>query len=159
MAQGRLEALGYMERDASARLDLFIAQPRSYLVDIRFKPWSGWKQWNRDVLQVRYRGRYVHMAGLANSNQHQRSLPIHLVHPTPHVEHLAAMLKGGSSYLLLCSCKDAQRCHRTMVLQLVWAELGQALPPEPEPEPERVHPSFVGSLWETPSEGCREDTL
>ena len=126
MTIGRLETIGYTEPDALSRIDAFLAHSQAYLVDIRYKPWSKWNpRWNRTSLQARYPHRYVHLAGLGNLNYGHPDPPILLAHPEPHIRDLAEMLTRGTSYLLLCACKDYERCHRKAVYELIQAALGQ----------------------------------
>ena len=146
MTLGRFETIGYTEPHALARIDAFVAQSQSHLVDIRFKPWSRWNPfWNRENLKACYPYRYVHMRGLGNLNHGRRDLPIELVHPGPHIATLAEMLTRGTSYLLLCACKDYERCHRKVVYEMVMAALGQPVTaPSTMPPPELI----AVSLWD-----------
>lgn len=140
---GTLETIGYTQQDAWQRIETFVARPRAYLVDIRFKPYSTWNpRWNRTALQARYPHRYVHLPGLGNLNYGHRDQPIQLADPDRHVAHLAEMLVRGTSYLLLCACKDYEHCHRKTVYDLVMIALGQ--PPVPVV---REAPIAV-SLWD-----------
>lgn len=122
---GILATIGYTEPDAQARVDAFVAQPRAYLVDIRLRPYSRFRpQWNRPVLQARYQRRYVHLRGLGNVHYQDRRLPIHLLDPELHIQHLAEQLSRGTSYLLLCACKDYEHCHRKVVYEQIVLALG-----------------------------------
>ena len=149
MTIGTVATIGYTEPDALQRIDTFVAQPRAYLVDIRLKPWSRWNPfWNRTNLQARYPYRYVHLAGLGNVNYGQRDQPIQLVDPAPHIAHLAEMLTHGTSYLLLCACKDYARCHRKVVYELLLAALDQ-------PSAPRGRETLVAvSLWDALAQGA-----
>lgn len=138
-----LDTIGYTEQDALQRIDAFLARPRCYLVDIRYKPWSKWNpRWNRPALQARYPHRYVHLPGLGNLHYGHRDQPIQLADPEPHIAHLAAMLTRGTSYLLLCACKDYEHCHRKAVYDLIMTALGQ--PPVPVVREELI----AVSLWD-----------
>lgn len=126
---GTLATIGYTEPDAQARIDAFVAAPRAYLVDIRLTPYSRFRpEWNRPALQARYGRQYVHLRGLGNVNHQDRRLPIHLLDPEPHLQHLAACLLHGHSYLLLCACKDYTRCHRKVVYEQIMQALAGARP-------------------------------
>lgn len=118
--------IGYTEPEAQARIDAFLTQPRTYLVDIRLTPYSRFRpQWNRPALQTRYRGQYVHLRGLGNVHYQDRTQPMQLLDPQPHIQHLAEQLMQGTSYLLLCACKDYTRCHRKVVSEQIMLALGQ----------------------------------
>ena len=124
MTLGRLHTLGYTEPEAAERIETFLARPRSILVDIRYKPYSGFNpNWNRNALKARYPRQYVHLPGLGNINNGQKGLPIVLADPERHVSHLASQLKRGVSYLLLCACKHYERCHRKTVYEQIMATL------------------------------------
>lgn len=127
LRRGSLSTLGYTEERAMDRVDTFLTQRRSYLVDIRLKPYASrfQPQWNRDALTRRYRGQYIWLKGLGNTNYQHRTLPFHLLDPEPHVRHLAEMLKEGHSYLLLCACKDYTHCHRKLVHDRILVALGE----------------------------------
>ena len=152
MTTGRLETLGYAQAYAHEQIEAFLAHPRSYLVDIRYKPYSRWNtNWNRDALAKRYGRDYVHLPGLGNLNYAHKELPIQLADPERHISHLAQCLKRGYSYLLLCACKDYERCHRKVVYERILAVLDPMHEPEPvavqacEPTP-LVYATL--SLWE-----------
>jgi hypothetical protein len=122
---GTLATIGYLEPDAQARIDAFLAHPRAYLVDIRLRPYARFRpQWNRPALHARYHGRYVHLRGLGNVHYQDKRLPIHLLDPEPHIQHLAEQLTRGTSYLLLCACKDEEHCHRKVVYERIMLALG-----------------------------------
>lgn len=112
MKRGTLQTIGYTQPEANARIDTFLAQPRAFLVDIRLKPYSRFRPtWNRSALQSRYGRRYVHLRGLGNVHSQDRTQPIHLLDPEPHVQHLAEQLNEG--------------CHRKTVYEQVLLALGE----------------------------------
>ncbi len=143
---GTLATLGYTEAGAREQIDAFLARPRSYLVDIRLVPYSRFRpQWNRPALKARYGRQYVHLRGLGNLHYQDPRKPIHLLGPEPHIEHLAKQLSLGTSYLLLCACKNYERCHRKVVYEQILLQLGA----QPE-EQEAVVPLgavYAPSLW------------
>jgi hypothetical protein len=141
---GELVTIGYTEPNALGRIDAFVAQPRAYVVDIRYKPWSKWNSnWSRNMLSARYPKRYIHLPGLGNVNYGQKQAAIQLADPERHIRHLAEMLQHGCSYLLLCACKDYAQCHRKVVYELILAAMGQPVSVVPS------QPVYtVQSLWE-----------
>ena len=145
--RGRLATIGYTQTNARERIDAFVGRPRSYLVDIRSKPYSWNKSWNREVLRARYGRRYVHVPGLGNVNSGHKGAPIRLSDPEPWVSHFAGELQRGNSFLLLCGCRDYERCHRKLVYTLIRAALGDSREPEHGQTPARVVCS-TQSLWE-----------
>ena len=147
---GTLATLGYTEPDALARVEAFVARPRAYLIDIRLAPYSAHAPtWNKPALASRYGRCYAHLRGLGNVHYQDRRQGIRLLDPEPHLEALAEGLRRGVSYLLLCACRDAQRCHRSLVADLLRARLlgaaDQRLPISAEPEPVVI---VAVSLWD-----------
>jgi hypothetical protein len=143
---GTLATIGYLEPDAQARIEAFLARSRAYLVDIRLRPYLRFRpQWNRPALYARYRGRYVHLRGLGNVHYQDKRLPIHLLDPEPHIHHLAEHLTRGTSYLLLCACKDYERCHRKVVYERIMHTLLDTQPAEALSLPAGA--VYAVSLW------------
>jgi uncharacterized protein (DUF488 family) len=154
MTRGRVETLGYTENESTSRIETFLAYPRSYLVDIRYKPYSRWNpNWNRQTLKVRYGRQYVHLPGLGNINYGKPDQPIVLANPEQHLSDLATAVNQGASYLLLCACKDYERCHRKIVYSRIMAILDPTRVQEPEKAAEQLHiPRYYAlSLWEPAS--------
>lgn len=152
---GRLETIGYTQAYAHEQIEAFLACSRSYLVDIRYKPYSKWNpNWSRETFAKRYRHQYVHLPGLGNLNYAQKGAPIRLADPDRHVAHLAECLKRGASYLLLCACKDYEQCHRKVVYECILAVLGdaseqRAAPVQAGHQPTLHVPTYSTlSLWE-----------
>ena len=129
MTRGRIATIGYTEPDAASQIETFLAHPRSYLVDIRYKPYSRWNpNWNRQTLKVRYGRQYVHLPGLGNVNYGKTGMPIVLANPERHLLDLAEAINRGASYLLLCACKHYERCHRKTVYERIMIILDPASP-------------------------------
>jgi len=118
---GELLTLGYMEHDAMPRLDAFLAQPRTSLVDIRYSPRSRWRPaFNQSALIGRYGwATYRHCKSLGNVNYNKPGESIKLYAPFEGVRLVLSLLQGGHSLLLLCACKNYDRCHRKTVYDLV----------------------------------------
>lgn len=122
---GELLTLGYTEQDAQQRLDDFMAQPDTGLVDIRYSPRSRWRpEFNQSALIERYgAARYGHCKALGNVNYNKPGEPIKLSDPFAGVRMVTYLLQGGRSLVLLCACKDYERCHRKAAYDLIMAAL------------------------------------
>jgi hypothetical protein len=134
MSIGTLETIGYAEKDATQRIDAFLAQPRTGLVDIRYSPRCRWNaQWNKSALQAKYGTRkYIHLPCFGNVNYHRPGQPISLANPRERLETVVNALLRGSSLMLLCACKDYEQCHRKTVYDLIMREVKQRQAPESE---------------------------
>lgn len=67
--------------------------------------------------------RYLHIKNLGNVNYNQPGQPIQLLNPDEAVTQAVYSLRDGYSLLLLCACKDYERCHRKLVFELISAAL------------------------------------
>ena len=119
--RGTLYAFGYAHPETATRVARLMSNPAMLLVDIRYSPRSRWlPQWNRNALMHTYGARYVWEQRLGNLNYQHRECGIELAegHEAA-VREAAALLCEGTSLLLLCACKDARTCHRTLVAKLI----------------------------------------
>src|SRR6266487_2644429 len=125
MTTGTLYTLGYAEPNATERLEALMAQPRTAIVDIRYAPYSRWSaSWNSRTLMHKYGPiRYHHAGELGNVNYNKPGLPIQLADPDVWVQKCVKSLQQGWSLVLLCACKDYERCHRKTVYDLIQAAL------------------------------------
>jgi uncharacterized protein (DUF488 family) len=119
--RGTIYTLGYAQRDAAAELDRLMRDPRVCLVDIRYQPRSRWgHRWNRAALAARYGRRYVWERRLGNLHYREHVVGIELAEGYPGaIREAAALLCEGTSLVLLCACKDARTCHRSLVAKLI----------------------------------------
>lgn len=134
MNTGTLQTIGYTEQDAAQRIDAFLAQPKSGLVDIRYMPRCRWNaQWNKSALQAKYgRGKYVHERCFGNVNYNKPGQPIQLVNPDEQLNTVVNFLLSGGSLMLLCACKNYERCHRKVVYDLVMQAVQKRMVEEQE---------------------------
>jgi uncharacterized protein (DUF488 family) len=91
------------------------------LVDIRSQPRSRpWPQWNRAALSARYSRRYVWERRLGTVHYRDQEQGITLAEGhTDAIGEAAVLLCEGTSLVLLCACKDARTCHRSLVAKLI----------------------------------------
>jgi uncharacterized protein (DUF488 family) len=137
MTLGHLETVGYTEKDAVQRINAFLMRPRSGLIDIRLHPSCQWSaQWNRETLKARYGKQYIHLPCFGNVNHNQPGKPISLANPRERLDSVVNALLHGRSLMLLCACKDYERCHRKTVYDLIMREVERRqAAPQSEVEP------------------------
>lgn len=123
-----LFTLGYAEPDALARLDAFMARDDAALVDIRLRPTSRWcPDFRQPALIARYgMMRYAHCIDLGNVNCALKDAPIILRSPADGVRRVVRVLEHGRAVVLLCACKDYERCHRKVAFDLIMAAMSAA---------------------------------
>jgi uncharacterized protein (DUF488 family) len=118
---GTIYTIGYAHPGAAADVARFMQQEHVILFDVRLSPRSRWQpMWNRVVLQATYGARYQWEKRLGNLNYQQRELGIEFAEGhLDAAQEAAALLAAGTSLILLCACKDARTCHRTLVAKLI----------------------------------------
>jgi uncharacterized protein (DUF488 family) len=118
---GNLYTLGYAHPDATATLQAWMASgPKVLLVDIRYSPRSRWfPQWSQKALQATWGDRYRHVKALGNVNYRLVGAPIQLADADAGIAWAVQALQAGYSLILLCACKDYERCHRKTVKKLI----------------------------------------
>ena len=121
-AIGTLHTIGYADPEADAQLgQLLRNHDPIILLDIRHRPQSRWRpQWNRRALATRYGQQYHWEPRLGNLHYKEPALGIKLA--PGHDEAIAwvvSLLRSGTSIILLCACKGAQHCHRSLVARLI----------------------------------------
>lgn len=120
----RLETIGYADREAEQRIDDFLAQPHAMLVDIRYRPYSRWRPaFNHGALAKRHNKQYHLLLSLGNKNYNDPTKDIVIADPEDGVRNVLRLLDEGHSLMLMCACKDYERCHRKIVYDLVMAAL------------------------------------
>ena len=119
--RGTSYTLGYAHPDAMAQLDRLMRDPQTCLVDIRSQLRSRLAhQWSRSALVARYARRYVWERRLGTIHDHHQEQGIKLAEGYHDAIHeAAALLCEGTSLVLLCACRDARTCHRSLVAKLI----------------------------------------
>lgn len=111
------------------------------VVDIRLSPVSKMAEWNKVSLMNTLAARYMVVQEFGNVN-YKNGGEIRIKNPTEGANRL--MRRGAKNYILLCGCRDAETCHRTVVgdflrtvsiqaIREVTAEEWAAATPAPEP--------------------------
>ncbi|HEY6410614.1 MAG TPA: DUF488 family protein [Ktedonobacteraceae bacterium] len=119
--RGTIYTVGYGHPDAAAQLDRLMRDPRTRLIDIRLQPQSRWwPEWNRAALSARYGRRYVWDRRLGNLHYQHREQAIQLAEGHPDaIGEAATLICEGISLILLCACRNARECHRSLVAKLI----------------------------------------
>lgn len=116
--------LGYATIMA-AELDGILG-PDGILVDIRIYPGSRKPGFDGVALADRLGERYTHVRAFGNT-RHKRQ-GVALLDPEAGLESLGGILAcGPERVVLMCGCKYALRCHRSVVAALVEERLGLAV--------------------------------
>jgi len=124
---GTLYTIGYSNPGAAAHVARLMRDERTLLLDIRYSPRSRWSpEWNRRALAARYGQCYLWDQRLGNVNyqHHERGIELSEQYPLA-VRAVASLLSQGTSLILLCACKNARTCHRSLVAKLVQDALSE----------------------------------
>ncbi len=110
--------VGYLNVDAGEKLASWMSDPMTLLIDIRCSPESHLSDWQGEALQRRYERRY-RWAGeyLGNVNHKIKNAPIQLANERAGIRGLQLYLEKGFTLVLLCGCRDYERCHRKSVVE------------------------------------------
>lgn len=83
------------------------------LLDIRYSPWSKRPEWKGEALRLLLgRAHYSHIKTLGNRN-YRGDGPIVLDAPEAAIETVTRLLEH-TPIVLLCACRDAEQCHRSV---------------------------------------------
>lgn len=103
-------------RSEAERLD-------AWLIDIRHTPWSQRPDMRGVNLRRALPERYVHVAELGNRN-HANGGAIELVDASHGAARIAKALTLKPAVILLCGCRNAWACHRSVAAELVAGATG-----------------------------------
>jgi hypothetical protein len=119
--RGTIYTIGYAHPEATAQPDCLMRDPLVRLFDIRLQPRSRWcPQWNRAALSARYCCRYTWDSRFGNLYYQHPEHGIQLAEGHPGaIREAAPLLCEGTSLILLCVCKNARECHRSLIAKLI----------------------------------------
>ena len=126
---------GYLAGWTPDALAAAVTEQDAVLCDIRFMPRSRVPGWNRAQLERLMGARYRHLKALGNQNY--KGGEIALVDITEGLRQIEALLDQFDNVVLMCACRDAQRCHRRLVADEASRQLGvptAELHPPPGPQ-------------------------
>ncbi len=118
---GTLYTIGYAHPDAATHVGQLMNQEHMLLVDIRYSPRSRWRPaWRREALEATFGACYLWEQRLGNVNYHHPEGGITLAEGHEDAaREVAKLLTRGLSVILLCACKNARTCHRSLVAKLI----------------------------------------
>lgn len=122
----RVYPIGYAAPGAMEGIEELLKDGQTYLVDIRKRAQSRFRpQWNKSALKALFGAQYIHEPRLGNMNYRQvdRHKGIQIADPDEGLPRLVDMLNQGKSVILLCACKNAKTCHRSVVMKLLKAKM------------------------------------
>jgi len=126
---------GYLSGWTPDVLAAAVAEHGAVLCDIRFMPRSRVPGWNRAQLERLMGAQYQHIKALGNWNY--RGGEVALVDLADGLRQVEVLLEEFGSVVLMCACRDLQRCHRRLVAEEVRRQLGvptAELHPPPGPQ-------------------------
>jgi len=100
-------------------LEALVRRRQALLMDVRLKPYSRRKGFDKFSLQRRLGSAYIHASGLGNINY--RGGDVKLLDPFPWIEQIAKLQEEGCNVVLMCICKEVEGCHRKQVCELLEA--------------------------------------
>ena len=118
-----LYTFGYSGRQPE-ELQAQAEQLDAMVADIRFSPRSRVPQWSGGRLARLLGDRYHHLSALGNRNS--KGGPIELVDVEQGIDQIADRL-AHQPVILLCVCRDVQKCHRRLVAETIVARYGVRL--------------------------------
>jgi uncharacterized protein (DUF488 family) len=114
-----LYSFGYQGR-AVDEISRLIQTTGGVLVDVRMVPSSRIATWRQGPLIRRFGGSYLHVGALGNRNY--RGGPIELVDALAGMRIVMELLERRP-VVLMCGCRDAATCHRTVIAQQIAAAM------------------------------------
>lgn len=135
-------AIGY------ARLDKIMSvHKKSVIIDCRDEPYASkdFPAWHGRNIEAHYgKRRYIHVPELGNMNhkKEDRHKGFALRDQRVGLDRLERGLEQGYTLILLCGCRDYRHCHRSLVVQLLKAEVDGLVVRHPE-ERERMVPLIL----------------
>lgn len=124
-----LLTIGYAVPGVLDTIDAFLKNEHACLVDIRWSARSRWyPEFNKRSLEQRYGDQYTHCPALGNLNYRpeDRDQGIRIANPEVGVWRVLSLMRNGDDVMLMCACKDYERCHRKVVYDLIMTELSKA---------------------------------
>ena len=125
---------GYLSGWTPDALAAAVVEHGAVLCDIRFMPRSRVPGWNRAQLERLMGVQYRHLKSLGNQNY--RGGEIDLVDLAGGLRQVETLFDEFDCVVLMCACRDLQRCHRRLVAEELRRQLGvQTAELQPPPGP------------------------
>jgi len=127
----KIYPLGYSQPQAAQLVQSLMKAPSTLLIDTRYSPSSMRAEWRERALERKYGTRYRWLGHFLGNVNYQHGGAIELANPAVGIHKLRMYLAIGYDLILLCACKDYERCHRRTIVDLLLQE---------EPTVEVIHP-------------------
>ncbi len=114
----KVYTLGSNNPDAALKLQQWMSNPRTLLIDIRYAPNSRFGQWRMSFLQNLYGERYLWEGGLLGNINYDNDDPIVIADPEAGIRRLMHLAEDFD-LVLLCGCRKYSICHRKVVIDLL----------------------------------------
>lgn len=101
----------YEFKDLVIELDVMI-------VDIRFSPYTSLPFWGKAALSEYFRDKYIHIKELGNIN-YNNCEEIKIKDISQGSIEIEKIFLVRDNILLLCACKDIEKCHRKLVAEIL----------------------------------------
>jgi uncharacterized protein (DUF488 family) len=122
MSSPSLYTLGYAQWSIE-EVDRQIDELDALLVDVRHSPYTSKPGFSKPELASRFGTDYLHAPEFGNIN-YDKEEPMSLADPADGLRLLRAR---DGPFVLLCGCRDPERCHRSRVAVLIQDELGGSI--------------------------------
>lgn len=118
--------VGYSGLDVDSLVS-YAKEINAVVVDTRYRPYSRNPTWRKGNLIAQFRTgnghqRYMHISDLGNLNY--KGGPIAISDPEAGLPKVKALLDAGFRVILMCVCRDPERCHRSVVADMLVEEYG-----------------------------------
>jgi len=98
-----------------------IEQLDAALVDIRYVPFSRNPFWTLPQLQETFQDRYYHIKDFGNVNY--KGGPFKILNLEKGMKSFLSILNKYKAIFLLCSCKNFEKCHRSLIAEEIKTQL------------------------------------
>ena len=113
----RIYTLGYWGRPVGQLIE-FADRLRALVLDVRRDPRSSHQpDWNCGNLEFLLESRYRHAHGLGNDAPDGE--PFRLIDPDRWLVMIEKIINRNKSAILLCACKYPEKCHRSMIADIM----------------------------------------
>lgn len=99
-----------------------VEELNAYVIDVRLVPWAFFPYWQKQYIQKALGNKYIHIKELGNKNYNNIKLPIEILDISK-ISQVIDLLKSGNNCILLCACKDIEKCHRKFLAETIGIEL------------------------------------
>jgi hypothetical protein len=107
-----LYTLGYSNFESAQKIAEIAETANATIIDIRFRAWSRKMEFCGNRLSALLGNRYFAIPQFGNSNYHDPTLPFRIADFFGGQD---AIQELGGNIILMCTCKEYLKCHRSIV--------------------------------------------